>query len=220
MSPHRYDGTHNIAHDVEDLEAVLDATGASRVFGLSSGALIALEAAQTLPQVARVAVYEPPFYADDGICRERVVQLHAEIEEGDLASALVTAVRLAGTASGPLRVLPRPVARLLARAAMGARDDEAAVGGRLRDLIPSLRYDFDVVASVDAQTFATLDKPMLGLSGSKSPGFLRHGTQGLVESISQARFVELAGLGHSGPWNVRDGGRPAIVGPVLQEFMA
>lgn len=40
MSPKPYDSKHNIARDVEDLEAILTKTGASQIFGLSSGAMI------------------------------------------------------------------------------------------------------------------------------------------------------------------------------------
>lgn len=63
LSPRHYDTGHTIDRDVEDVDAVLAATSAGRVFGLSSGAVIALEAAKMLPRVTRAAVYEPPFYA-------------------------------------------------------------------------------------------------------------------------------------------------------------
>jgi hypothetical protein len=39
---------------------VLDATGATDVFGLSSGALVALEATRTLSTIRHVAAFEPP----------------------------------------------------------------------------------------------------------------------------------------------------------------
>src|ERR1043165_6470963 len=46
--------------EVADLEAVLRATGATRVFGHSAGALISLEATRRLPVIQRLALYEPP----------------------------------------------------------------------------------------------------------------------------------------------------------------
>ena len=58
-------------------------TGASRVFGLSSGAVITLEAARTLPRITHAAVYEPPFYPG-GISHPGIRQLNTEIERGDL----------------------------------------------------------------------------------------------------------------------------------------
>jgi hypothetical protein len=52
---------------------VTTATGATKLFGLSSGAVIALEATYTLSRVEQLAVYEPPLYRDcidrDGVRR-------------------------------------------------------------------------------------------------------------------------------------------------------
>src|ERR1700751_6102091 len=48
---------------VEDLEAVLAESGASRVFGVSIGGLIALETARTPPTIPQVAAYEPALLA-------------------------------------------------------------------------------------------------------------------------------------------------------------
>ncbi len=45
ISPCPYTADHSIARDVEDLDAVMAATGATKLFGLSSGAVIVLEAA-------------------------------------------------------------------------------------------------------------------------------------------------------------------------------
>jgi pimeloyl-ACP methyl ester carboxylesterase len=45
--PHRAD--HVIAREVEDLDALLTATGAHNVFGVSAGAIVVLQAALTVP---------------------------------------------------------------------------------------------------------------------------------------------------------------------------
>src|SRR5215469_9686324 len=56
-----------VDREIEDLEAVLDAAGGSAfVFGHSSGAVLALDAAQVLPSnITKLALYEPPFIIDD-----------------------------------------------------------------------------------------------------------------------------------------------------------
>lgn len=46
-----YGNSYSIQRDVEDMEALLDKTGAHQVFGLSSGALIALQSARLLPTI-------------------------------------------------------------------------------------------------------------------------------------------------------------------------
>lgn len=161
LSPRDYNAAHEIARDVEDVEAVLEEAGASLVFGLSSGAMIDLEAVRTLPRVTRAAVYEPPFYPD-GISHDGIRQLNLQIEHGDLPSALVTALLVAETAPAPLRVLPMPLARRLVRVVLFL---DAWIPGRyakLRDLLPGIRYGFNVVASMDGKmdTFAAVKKPM------------------------------------------------------------
>ncbi len=55
---------YNMQAEVDDLAALLDATGAHNVFGLSSGALIALQAATSLPAIQKLAIYEPPLEID------------------------------------------------------------------------------------------------------------------------------------------------------------
>ena len=217
MSPKPYDNKHNIARDVEDVEAILTETGASQIFGLSSGAIITLEAARTLPQVTRASVYEPPFYRD-GISHDGIRQLNAEIDQGDMAAALVTSLLVAKTAPKLIQILPNPVARLLARFVLYI-DDRIShrKTTKLCDLLPGIRYDFNVVGGMDGkmETMASITKPMLLLSGTKSPAFLQQSIWSLKGILPQAQHIELDGLGHSGSWN---GGRPSVVAKVLLEF--
>lgn len=220
MSPKPYGSGHSIARDVEDIDAVLTRTGSSRVFGLSSGAVIALEAARTLPRLTRAAVYEPPFYAD-GISPTGIRRLNAEIERDHLASALVSSLLVAGTAPAALRLLPRPVARLLAAAVLAVDARKSGPYAKLRDMLPGIRYDFNDVGGIDGMAaFAAVDKPLLLLSGSRSPAFLRLGVRELAAIAPSARHIEFDGLDHSGPWNAANGGHPEIVAAALREFFA
>jgi pimeloyl-ACP methyl ester carboxylesterase len=56
-----------VKREVEDIDALIDEAGDSAfVFGHSSGAVLALEAARLLPtKITKLAVYEPPFIIDD-----------------------------------------------------------------------------------------------------------------------------------------------------------
>src|SRR5260370_42432141 len=56
-----------VEREVEDIEALFaEAGGSAFVFGHSSGAVLALEAARLLPtKITKLAVYEPPFIIDD-----------------------------------------------------------------------------------------------------------------------------------------------------------
>ena len=50
--------------EIEDLQAVAARSGAEKVFGVSAGALIALQAARTAPAIGQVAAYEPALLMD------------------------------------------------------------------------------------------------------------------------------------------------------------
>jgi pimeloyl-ACP methyl ester carboxylesterase len=55
-----------VEREIEDLQAVIDAVGGSAfVLGLSSGAVLALEAAARGLAIRKLALYEPPFIVDD-----------------------------------------------------------------------------------------------------------------------------------------------------------
>ena len=221
MSAKPYDSKHTIARDIEDLEAILIATGATGVFGMSSGAVITLEAARTLPQVFRIAVYEPPFYAD-GMSHDGIRQLNDEIAQGQIATALVTGLRVAKTAPAVVRILPKPAARLLARIVLFIDDCIPSAYVKLRDLVRAGRYDFNVVGGMDGkiQTFASIRQPVLLLSGTKSPAFLRQSIRKLKEILPKARHIEFGGLGHFASWNASRGGCPGVVAEALRGFFA
>ncbi|MFD0633585.1 alpha/beta fold hydrolase [Catenulispora yoronensis] len=60
-------GDETIATDVEDLAAVLAATGARSAFGHSGGGFVALQAgmaSQTAAMLDRIAVFDPGLYID------------------------------------------------------------------------------------------------------------------------------------------------------------
>ena len=56
-----------VEREVEDIDVLItEAGGAAFVFGHSSGAVLALEAARLLPtRITKLTVYEPPFIIDD-----------------------------------------------------------------------------------------------------------------------------------------------------------
>ncbi|MCY1140950.1 alpha/beta hydrolase [Actinoplanes sp. Pm04-4] len=216
MSPKNYSSEHTIARDVQDLEALLAEAGTGYVFGLSSGAVITLEAARTLPRITRAAVYEPPFYPR-GISHDGIRRLNTDIENGRLAAALAGSLRTSGTAPALLQGLPKFAARLLAGAVLAIDGRKPGPAPKLRDMLPGIRYDFNVVGGMDGKmaTFRSVDKPMLLLSGTRSPAFLRQSIRELAGVLPQATHIEFDGLDHGGSWN---NGRPEVVAAALRKF--
>lgn len=228
LSPKPYDQTHDIARDVEDLEAVLVATASSRVFGLSSGAMIVLEATRTLPpgRIAQAAVYEPPFYPStpgQELSRKGVQQLNAEVESGDYASALLSALTLSRAGLPILNYIPRPIGRLLTASILYAESwKEKGMSGdtKLVDLVPSVRYDFNDVERMNErgmENLRSIQQPVLLISGTKSAEYLQESVRRLEGILPNAKHVVLEGLDHGGAWN---GKGAAMVAQVLKEFFS
>lgn len=114
--------------EVEDLQALVTATGASRAFGLSSGALVVLRAALVTPALDRVALYEPPLSVDGSAPTDWGPRFDREIAAGKPTSALVTALNGMGV-EPVLGRLPRLVLAPL-----------LAIGARLQGVRPKMTY--------------------------------------------------------------------------------
>lgn len=58
---------YSVEREVEDIAALIqEAGGSAYVFGTSSGAALALEAAARVNSIKKVAMYEAPFFFDEG----------------------------------------------------------------------------------------------------------------------------------------------------------
>jgi pimeloyl-ACP methyl ester carboxylesterase len=89
---------YGIAREREDVEALIAQTGAPYVFGLSSGAIIALEAALALPEIRRVAAYEPP-YSTGRDNAAWSLRFDREVAAGQLGAAMLTVMKGTGAAT-------------------------------------------------------------------------------------------------------------------------
>lgn len=105
---------HGLRAETEDLSAILDRTRAHNVFGLSVGALIAIEAARTLPAITTLALSEPPLEFDGITQTAWLPRYERELAAGRPAAALVTIMK--GTAD---RTAFRLVPRFLLAGALG-----------------------------------------------------------------------------------------------------
>ena len=208
--------------EVEDLAALLAKTGASNVFGVSSGGIIALQAGLTLP-IGKIAVYEPPLTSDPVASAALLARFDADMARGKTAAALVTAMR--GAEMGPafFRAMPRWLSERLSAMAMRQEDRKGA--GEyvpMRELARTMRVDFELVVAKSGRvsTFGSLQAEVLLLGGSKSPAYLKAALGELERHLPKARRVELPGLDHAAAWNADRGGRPGPVAAVLREFFA
>jgi surfactin synthase thioesterase subunit len=222
MSPSRYTPQHAIERERDDIEAMLERSGATRLFGLSSGAVIALEAARVLPSIDRLVVFEPPFHVPPReMRRDLVSRLNSEIAEGRTSRAMLTAVQAAGFAPALFRFLPRPV--VVAALEVFLRSNARAPGDYppLRDVVPSVRFDFAVVSSMQdrLEAFRAVRSEVLLISAARSPAYLQEASRALESILPNARRVELPGTDHGAPWNADRGGKPSAVADAMREFL-
>ncbi|HEY2887990.1 MAG TPA: alpha/beta hydrolase, partial [Candidatus Limnocylindrales bacterium] len=136
---------YSLRKEVEDVAALLDATGSHDIFGVSSGGIIALQAALTLAAVERVAVFEPALSVDGSAPTAFLARFDRQIAGGQTAPALVTAMKAAEMGPPIFNAVPRGLLELLTRAMMGAEDRKASAEDvTMRKLAPTLHYDFQL----------------------------------------------------------------------------
>jgi pimeloyl-ACP methyl ester carboxylesterase len=222
MSPCEYGADHSIQRDVEDLDALLSHTGAQLVFGLSSGAVIALEASRTLATIRKVALYEPPFQLN-GMSSELIARFNHEVNTGRLSAAMVTAMNLVKLGPPWLKAVPRPLLQLfIGRSLLSEKQVQGAGGyAPLSELLPTMRYDFNIVGAMAGpiDAFRQVQVSVLLLGGSRSPRYLKDALGSLEEILPHAHRSELSGLDHSAPWNRDRGGDPRRIAAALCEFL-
>ncbi|MHA7984992.1 alpha/beta fold hydrolase [Rathayibacter sp. CAU 1779] len=213
---------YGTATDVADVEAVLAATGAIGMLGISSGAVIAAEVGRRHPQL-RVALFEPPFVVDGSLDMDGFLpRFDREVAADDVPSFMITAMLGAQMGPGFLRLFPRRMLRS-STVKMLAADDAKPVheaGARLRELAASLPYDFAIIQEhVDRiDDFAGMRNPLLLISGTKSSKYLRRSVAELERRNPAATVRVLPGADHSATQNTADRGRPTAVAPLLRTF--
>ena len=218
--PARHDD--GIARQVEDLEATVAATGARALIGVSAGALVALEAARTLPGIDRVALFEPPLSIDGSIAMDWLDRFDAEIAAGRTTAALVTGMLAAEMGPPWMLKLPRPVLELMTSAMLRAEGRRPPANGvAWRTLAPTLHTDGRILADMDGpvERFADVRADVLLMGGSSSPTYLRRALDSLERVLPHSRRVELAGLDHGAASNRDQRGHPEIVAAELRPFL-
>jgi pimeloyl-ACP methyl ester carboxylesterase len=204
-----------IRAEVDDLHALLTSTGAPNVFGLSSGAVIALQAATALPRITKLAIYEPPLATGTFTPLDWVGRYEREVADGRLAAAFVTTMKGTGGARLMPRFVLQPLVGHLLKA--DARTKRDGSGIKLADLVPTMRYDARAVAQstgpLDRFRAVTCDVLLLG--GTRSASYLKAALDGLEPVLPHVRRITFPRVGHLAAENQ---GRPDAVAAARRVF--
>lgn len=194
-----------VEREVEDIAALIaDAGGSAYVFGHSSGAVLALEAARLLGDaIPKLALYEPPFIVDDSrppVPSDYVEHLNELIAAGRRGDALEYMM---------VRAVGMPAEMVAAM-----RSDPMWPG--LEAVAHTLAYDGTIMGDTmrgnpaPLKRWTSVTTPTLVMDGGESPAFMHNGAQALVDVLPNAQRQTLAGQTH--------GAAPEVLAPVLEEF--
>jgi pimeloyl-ACP methyl ester carboxylesterase len=188
-----------VEREVEDIDAVITAAGGSAfVYGTSSGGALALEAAASGLTITKLALWEPPFFLDEGSRPpadqvKRYDEMIAAGRRGDAVEFFMAKV---------VGLPPEFVAH--ARNAPFWEAQEA--------LAHTLAYDATIMGdhSLPTERAVTVAAPTLVISGGASFPFMRETARALADTLPDAQSRILEGQEH----NVD----PAVLATVLMEF--
>jgi pimeloyl-ACP methyl ester carboxylesterase len=194
-----------VDREVDDIEAlILASSGSAFVFGHSSGAVLALEAARTLPdRIPKLALYEPPFIVDESrppLPADYVTRLDDLISTGRRSDAVEYFMT-----TGP---------GVPAEVVVGMRQEP--FWRSMEAVAHTLAHDGAVMADSMGGSPAPLERwapvmvPTLVMDGGASPDWQRHAVLALVNVLPHARHRTLGGQDH--------GPDTEVLAPVLEEF--
>lgn len=197
---------YGVEREIEDLEALITAAGGSAaVYGISSGGALALEAANRLPSISRLALYEVPFVTDNS--RPPIPDGFAgHLSDLTGSGRRAEAVRYFFTAGVGLRKIMVALMRLL------------PAWSKLTGLAHTLPYDAQLIEQagtgrpLPAGRWPGVNVPVLVLAGGKSPAWIRNSMRALADALPTAEHRVLEGQTHIV--------KPAALAPVLTEFFS
>lgn len=183
-----------IEREVEDLAALItEAGGSACVYGLSSGALLALQAAASGLPIPKLALFEPPIGTDDDSggsdFRAELAELVSSGRRGDAVEFFQESIGVP-----PEMIEQMSPAR---RSAMEA-------------IAHTLIYDFMISDETPLELVKSVTAPTLVIDSEGSTGELTGWAAAVVEALPRGTHRSLVGEWHGVP--------DADLAPVLTEF--
>ena len=194
----------SVEREIEDLDALIEAVGGlAYVYGISSGAALALEAASRDLAIEKLALYEAPFVVDDSgppladDYLERLQGLVASDRRDDAIRLFMReGVGLPRVFVAMMRLMP--------------------AWSKLRAVAHTLPYDAAIVSDyrkgrpLPVEHWASATMPTLVAAGGKSPDWMRNAMSELAGVLPEAEHRTLEGQTHIV--------KAQALAPVLTEF--
>ena len=192
-----------VEREVEDIEVLLnEAGGTASLWGMSSGVVLALEAAKRLEGIRKLALYEAPFIVDESRSTTaddwvRIGEAVAANRRSDAVRIFLKSVGVPGFFITLMRLMP--------------------MWSKLKAIAHTLPYDGAIVRDnqrgkpLPANRWASNTVPALVIDGGNSPAWMRHGNQSLASVLPNAQYCTLEGQTHIL--------KPKVHAPLLVAFL-
>lgn len=192
-----------VEREVEDLAALIEAVGdTAYVAGQSSGAGLAIEAANRLPTITKLALYEAPYVVDDTgkpITPAFLASLKEAVTQNQRSKAVKLFMKQVGTPGFMLTIMPL-----------------FPMWSKLTAVAHTLPYDISTIVvygtgkPLPETLGSSIKAPTLVMDGGKSPTWMRHAMQALAQTLPNASYRTLPEQTHMV--------KAEALAPVLVEF--
>jgi pimeloyl-ACP methyl ester carboxylesterase len=191
---------YTVGREIDDLAAVITAAGGrAHVWGLSSGAVLALDAAAAGVPIHKLAVQEPPLVVDPADrqppagLRQRLSELLAAGQRGEAVRYYMVDVMGAPAFVPPmLHLMPGVWKRLTAVAHTLPYDAQLVEGYQAGQPLP-------------AGQWAAITVPVLVMCGTEqdTPAMMRHAAAAVAAALPGSELMMRRGLGHTKKLNTK-----------------
>ena len=194
-----------VEREIEDIDSLIQVAGGSAfLFGHSSGAALALEAAVRGLAITKLALYEPPYIVNDGrppLPSDYVSTLESMVAAGPPGAAAEYFWRVAMLMPPPLiaQMKTMPMWPGILKVEHTLPYDGLAMGDHMSG------------RPLPAEWARKVTIPTLVIEGGESPSSLNDAVAAVAGLLPRAERRTLEGQGHGAP--------PEVLAPVLTEFL-
>lgn len=181
---------YHVDREFEDLQAIMNEIGKPPfIYGISSGAALALEAAKAGLNFKKLVVFEAPYITDSSrspFPENYLTIIQKSIEEKRYADTvkyfMKTGIGLPGFAVWLMQLMP--------------------AWNKMKQIAPTLEYDTLMVQkycsgkSLNKKDWETIQIPVLVISGTKSGQWSQNAMKQLAEALPQGKHLDLVGQNH------------------------
>jgi pimeloyl-ACP methyl ester carboxylesterase len=191
---------YSVEKEVDDIDALIDELGGSvNLYGHSSGAVLALLAAQRLgKKITGLALYEVPYNEDleaqkvSETYKKELKELLAEGKRGDAVALFVKSVGVSDKQVEAMKKLP--------------------MWKGLTAMAPTLAYDtVELMKQYPKLDSHGIKTPTLVMYGDSSPDFMAKTAKEISKAMPNAKLRSLDGQTHDV--------KASVLAPVLSEFL-